>query len=223
MQMPRTSTRHARDRAVAPVEAPHLTARQQQILDWIRGYLESTGMPPTRAEIASGLGFSTPSSAEDHLQALARKGAIEILPGASRGLRLKEMPGVPIQGTLPLVGRVAAGQPILAVENIESHHRVDPALFSPRADYLLRVRGDSMRDAGILDGDLAAVHRAREARTGQIVVARIEDEVTVKRLRILASSVRLEPANPDYVPIEIDPRHTPFAIEGLYVGVIRAG
>src|SRR4051794_17094338 len=125
-----------------------LTARQQQILDWIRGYLESTGMPPTRAEMAAGLGFSTPSSAEDHLQALARKGAIEMLPGASRGLRLKDLGG-PLQGTLPLVGRVAAGQPILASENIEGRYRVDPTLFSPRADYLLRVRGQSMQDAGI--------------------------------------------------------------------------
>ena len=138
-----------------------LTARQQQILDWIRRHLETAGMPPTRAEIATGLGFSTPSSAEDHLQALARKGAIEIVAGASRGLRLKDIPGVPIQGTLPLVGRVAAGHPILAVENIESHYRVDPALFSPRADYLLRVHGESMRDAGIVDGDLLAVHRTR--------------------------------------------------------------
>mgnify|MGYP000350426547 CR=1 FL=1 len=143
--------------------------------------------PPTRAEIAAGLGFSTASSAEDHLQALARKGAIELIPGASRGLRIRDVPGMPVQGTLPLVGRVAAGHPILAVENIEARCRVDPALFSPRADYLLRVRGQSMRDAGILDGDLLAVHRSHEARSGQIVVARIGgaggDEVTVKRLR----------------------------------------
>src|SRR5690242_13685051 len=131
-----SSTRRA---GAAP---PALTARQQQILDWIRAHMEATGMPPTRAEIAAGLGFSTPSSAEDHLQALARKGAIELLPGASRGLRLKDA-AWSAQGTLPLVGRVAAGQPILAVENIESRHRVDPALFSPRADYLLRVRGES--------------------------------------------------------------------------------
>ena len=207
--------------------APQLTARQRQILDWIRAYLETTGMPPTRAEIAGGLGFSTPSSAEDHLQALARKGAIEILPGASRGLRLKDLPGMPVQGALPLVGRVAAGHPILAVENIESHYRVDPALFSPRADYLLRVRGDSMQDAGILDGDLLAVHRTREARNGQIVVARVGatsgDEVTVKRLRRRSRDVVLVPENAAYEPIVIDPRRTPFAIEGVAVGLVRSG
>lgn len=212
--------------AAAPPRAA-LTARQQQILDWIRGYLEATGMPPTRAEIAGGLGFSTPSSAEDHLQALARKGAIEILPGASRGLRLKELPGVPLQGTLPLVGRVAAGQPILAVENIESHYRVDPTLFSPRADYLLRVRGESMQDAGILDGDLLAVHRTREARNGQIVVARIGgsggDEVTVKRLRRRSRDIVLLPDNPAFAPIVVDPRTASFAIEGIGVGLVRSG
>jgi repressor LexA len=207
--------------------APQLTARQRQILDWIRAYLETAGMPPTRAEIAGGLGFSTPSSAEDHLQALARKGAIEILPGASRGLRLKDMPGVPVQGALPLVGRVAAGHPILAVENIESHYRVDPTLFSPRAHYLLRVRGDSMQDAGILDGDLLAVHRTREARNGQIVVARVGaasgDEVTVKRLRKRGRAVVLVPENAAYEPIVVDPHRTPFAIEGVAVGLVRSG
>jgi repressor LexA len=204
-----------------------LTARQRQILDWIRGYLEAHGMPPTRAEIASGLGFSTPSSAEDHLQALARKGAIEMIPGASRGLRLKEMPGVPVQGTLPLVGRVAAGQPMLAVENVEGHYRVDPALFAPRADYLLRVRGHSMRDAGILDGDLLAVHRTHEARNGQIVVARVGgvggDEVTVKRFRKRARDIVLAPENRAFEPIVVDPRTTAFAIEGIGVGLVRSG
>ena len=213
--------------AEAPAGPPQLTARQRQILDWIRAYLESTGMPPTRAEIASGLGFSTPSSAEDHLQALARKGAIEMLPGASRGLRLKDFPGMPVQGTLPLVGRVAAGNPILASENIEGRYRVDPALFSPRADYLLRVRGQSMRDAGILDGDLLAVHRTVEARSGQIVVARIGaasgDEVTVKRLRKRGREIVLLPENSAFEPIVVDPRTTPFAIEGVGVGLIRSG
>ena len=208
-------------------EPAQLTARQRQILDWIRAYLETAGMPPTRAEIASGLGFSTPSSAEDHLQALARKGAIEMLPGASRGLRLKDFPGMPMQGTLPLVGRVAAGNPILASENIESRYRVDPALFSPRADYLLRVRGQSMRDAGILDGDLLAVHRTVEARSGQIVVARIGaasgDEVTVKRLRKRGREIVLLPENSAFEPIVVDPRTTPFAIEGVGVGLIRSG
>jgi repressor LexA len=225
--MTRTSLRHARERSVAPAEAPRLTARQQQILDWIRAYLESTGMPPTRAEIATGLGFSTPSSAEDHLQALAKKGALEMIPGASRGLRLKEWPGVPIQGTLPLVGRVAAGHPILAVENIEARYRVDPALFSPRADYLLRVRGESMRDAGLLDGDLLAVHRTHEARNGQIIVARLGgasgDEVTVKRLRRRGRDIVLLPENPAFHPIVVDPRTTALAIEGVAVGLVRSG
>jgi repressor LexA len=212
--------------AEALAEPPQLTARQRQILDWIRAFLESTGMPPTRAEIASGLGFSTPSSAEDHLQALARKGAIEMLPGASRGLRLKDFPGMPVQGTLPLVGRVAAGNPILASENIEGRYRVDPALFSPRADYLLRVRGQSMRDAGILDGDLLAVHRTAEARNGQIIVARIGAaggaEVTVKRLRKRGREIVLLPENSAFEPIVVDPRTTPFAIEGVGVGLIRS-
>ena len=212
--------------ADGPEQRP-LTARQRQILDWIRGYLETTGMPPTRAEMATGLGFSTPSSAEDHLQALARKGAIEMLPGASRGLRLKDLPGIPVQGTLPLVGRVAAGNPILAAENIESHYRVDAAIFAPRADYLLRVRGQSMRDVGILDGDLLAVHRASEARNGQIVVARVTgaagDEVTVKRFRKRGRDIVLLPENRAFDPIVVDPRITPFAIEGVAVGLVRSG
>jgi len=225
---PRPPPRHAAIRRSPKFDAlprpTPLTARQRQILDWIRGYLETNGMPPTRAEIAIGLGFSTPSSAEDHLQALARKGAIEMLPGASRGLRLKEMPGMPLQGALPLVGRVAAGHPILAVENIESHYRVDPALFSPRADYLLRVHGESMRDAGILDGDLLAVHRTGEARNGQIVVARVGgDEVTVKRFRKRGREIILMPENAAFEPIVIDPRATAFAIEGIGVGLVRSG
>ena len=201
--------------------SPRLTARQQQILDWIRGHIEAHGMPPTRAEIATGLGFSTASSAEDHLQALARKGALELVPGASRGLRLKDIPGVPQQGMLPLVGRVAAGQPILAAEHVEAHYRVDPDLFAPRADYLLRVRGTSMRDAGILDGDLLAVHRSTDVRNGQIVVARLGDEVTVKRWRRRARDVMLLAENPEFAPIIVDPRVTPLAIEGIGVGLIR--
>jgi repressor LexA len=199
-----------------------LTARQQKVLDWIRWYLESTGMPPTRAEIAAGLGFSTASSAEDHLRALARKGVLLLTPGASRGLRLKEMPELPGTG-LPLVGRVAAGSPILAAEHIEAHVRLDPALFAPRADYLLRVRGMSMRDAGILEGDLLAVHRTQEARSGQVVVARLADEVTVKRFRRRGHAVQLLPENPDFEPIEVDLRTEPLAIEGIAVGVIRNG
>lgn len=204
-----------------------LTARQRQILDWIRAYAEAAGMPPTRAEIAKGLGFSTPSSAEDHLQALARKGVIELRPGTSRGLKLRDVPGMPVQGTLPLVGRVAAGRPILATGHIEGRYRVDPALFSPRADYLLRVRGDSMLDAGIHDGDLLAVHRTAEARSGQIVVARVGgaagDEVTVKRLKRRGRTIFLVAENPDYAPIEVDPQSTPLVIEGIGVGVIRTG
>lgn len=180
-------------------------------------------MPPTRAEIAAGLGFSTPSSAEDHLQALAKKGAIEILPGAARGLRIKDLPGVPIQGTLPLVGRVAAGNPILSAQHIEAQYRIDPALFAPRADFLLRVRGSSMKNAGILDGDLLVVHKSAEARQGQIVVARLDDEVTVKRFRRRAHEVTLLAENEDFAPIVVDTRVTPFVIEGIAVGLVRNG
>jgi len=210
-------------RARDNVALPRLTPRQRQVLDWIRSFIEANGMPPTRAEIAAGLGFSTPSSAEDHLQALAKKGALEIVPGASRGLRLKQIPGMPVQGTLPLVGHVAAGSPILAVENVEAHYRIDPELFAPPADYLLRVRGTSMRDAGILDGDLLAVCKTGEARPGQIVVARVEDEVTVKRFRRRGREIVLEPENPEFEPIIVDPRKSAFAIEGIGVGLVRGG
>jgi len=210
------------DLAEAPALIPRLTARQQQILDWIRGHLDATGMPPTRAEIAAGLGFSTASSAEDHLQALAKKGALELTPGASRGLRLKDIPGMPVQGALPLVGRVAAGSPILAIENVEANYRIDPELFAPRADYLLRVRGQSMKDAGIVDGDLLAVHKTDEARSGQVVVARLGEEVTVKRLKRRGREVLLVAENPDFAPIAVDPRKG-FAIEGVAVGLIRGG
>lgn len=180
-------------------------------------------MPPTRAEIATGLGFSTPSSAEDHLQALAKKGAIELVPSASRGLRLIEIPGEPVQGTLPLVGHVAAGSPILAAEHVEAHFRVDPELFAPRADYLLRVRGVSMQDVGILDGDLLAVHMQNDALSGQIVVARLNDEVTVKRFKRRGRDIVLLPENTHFSPIVVDPRTTAFAIEGLAVGLVRSG
>ena len=192
-----------------------LTPRQREILDFIRRHLEIRGAPPTRAEISEAFGFRSPNAAESHLRTLARKGYIEILPGASRGIRLMDEAG------LPLVGRVAAGEPILAEENIEDHVQVDPGLFRPRADYLLRVRGDSMIGAGILDGDLLAVHRTPEARNGQIVVARLEEEVTVKRLRRRGARLLLEAENPDYDPIEVDLRTTPVTIEGLAVGVIR--
>ena len=198
-----------------------LTARQQQILDWIRRHLETTGMPPTRAEIAAGLGFRTASSAEDHLRALARKGALELTPGASRGMRLTDMPELPGTG-LPLVGRVAAGNPILAAEHIETHVRLDPALFAPRADFLLRVRGLSMRDAGILDGDLLAVHKSADARSGQIVVARLGDYVTVKRLKREGGQVLLVAENPDFAPIVVGGKRDALTIEGIGVGLIRA-
>jgi repressor LexA len=217
-RLPFAHLHRARDAAPTP-----LTPRQRQVLDWIRSFIEANAMPPTRAEIAVGLGFSTPSSAEDHLQALAKKGALEIVPGASRGLRLKQIPGVPVQGTLPLVGHVAAGSPILAVENVEAHYRIDPELFASRADYLLRVRGTSMRDAGILDGDLLAVRRTGEARPGQIVVARVEDEVTVKRFRRRGREIVLEPENPEFDPIVVDPKKSAFAIEGIGVGLVRGG
>jgi len=194
-----------------------LTPRQAEILDLIRSHLEETGFPPTRAEIAAHFGFHSPNAAEAHLRALERKGAIEILPGASRGLRIREPGGIPV------VGRVAAGAPILAEQHIDGRYRLDPALFKPRAHYLLRVRGASMRDAGILDGDLLAVHRTTEARTGQIVVARLHDEVTVKRFRRRGNAVQLLPENPDFTPIEVDLRQDRLVIEGIGVGVIRAG
>jgi len=206
--------------------SPPLTARQQEILDWIRRRLEATGMPPTRAEIAAGLGFRTASSAEDHLRALAKKGAIELLPGTSRGLRLADQPELPGLG-LPLVGRVAAGHPILAAEHIEARVRLDPELFSPRADYLLRVRGDSMKGAGILDGDLLAVHRSAEARSGQIVVARLGgpggDEVTVKRLKRRGGQVLLVAENPEFAPIVVEGGRDALVIEGIGVGLFRSG
>ncbi|MEA3291179.1 MAG: transcriptional repressor LexA [Pseudomonadota bacterium] len=196
-----------------------LTPRQQQVLQFIRDFMEQNGMPPTRVEICKKLGFRSPNAAEEHLRALARKEAIELLPGSSRGIRLSE------SGGLPVVGQVAAGAPILAEEHIEERYRLPPALFHPRADYLLRVQGMSMRDAGILHNDLLAVHRTRKADNGRIVVARIGDEVTVKQLRHRESShrVTLLPKNPDFSPIEIDLRDGEFTIEGIAVGVLRNG
>ena len=194
-----------------------LTAQQQKILQVIRETIEATGFPPTRAEIADILGFASPNAAESHLRALERKGAIEIAQGAARGIRLTEEPG------LPLIGRVAAGSPILAEANVEHRYQLDPFLFKPRADYLLKVRGMSMRDIGILDGDLLAVHRTAEARSGQVVVARVHDEVTVKRFRRRGATVELLPENPEFEPIVIDTRREPLAIEGIAVGVIRNG
>ena len=194
-----------------------LTQRQQQVLDIIRQHIDQTGYPPTRADIARELGFKSANAAEEHLKALARKGAIEIIAGASRGIRLPENPG------LPIIGRVAAGNPVLAQEHIEDHCAIPADFFRPAADYLLRVTGDSMQDVGILDGDLLAVHRTAEARNGDIVVARIDDEVTVKRFRRGSSRhlIELQAEHPDYAPILVDLRTQAFAIEGLSVGILR--
>jgi repressor LexA len=194
-----------------------LTPRQQEILDFIRNHLETLGAPPTRVEIAQAFGFASPNASEDHLKALAKKGAITLEPGSARGIRLVEQLG------LPLIGSVAAGSPILAVENVQAHYRVSPDLFDPSADFLLRVRGLSMKDAGILDGDLLAVHRTQQVRNGQIVVARLEDEVTVKRFQRRGNTVELIAENPDFAPIVVDLKRDPIEIEGIAVGLIRDG
>ena len=196
-----------------------LTPRQKQVLELVRTALEETGMPPTRAEIAEALGFRSANAAEEHLRALERKGAIEMVRGVSRGIRLKD--SLREQMGLPLVGRVAAGQPILAQEHIETHYKIDPSLFHPKPHYLLKVDGMSMKDAGILDGDLVAVHRTPEVRSRQIVVVRLDDEVTVKRYRQEGSIVWLLPENSEFEPIRVDLQETPMIIEGVVVGVIR--
>ena len=192
-----------------------LTRRQEEILGLIRQWIETTGLPPTRAEIAQQFGFNSPNAAEQHLKVLAKKGALDLVPGTSRGIRLKGGAGI------PLVGHVAAGSPILAQENIERRYQFDAAMFTPRADYLLKVRGMSMKDAGILHGDLLAVHRSAEAKAGQIVVARLGDEVTVKRFSKRGHTVQLLPENPDFAPIEVDLTQQELVIEGIAVGVIR--
>ena len=208
-----------------------LTPRQQEILALIQQHIADTGFPPTRAEIAQKLGFRSANAAEEHLKALARKGVIELASGSSRGIRLRRMPdsdleiprAVQVALSLPLVGRVAAGSPILAQEHVEASYAVDASLFDTRPDYLLRVRGMSMRDAGILDGDLLAVKRAQEARNGQIVVARVGDEVTVKRWQRKGTTVQLIAENPLYPPIVLDARSDTVAIEGIGVGLLRTG
>ena len=194
-----------------------LTPRQQEILDFIRSNVEMLGAPPTRAEIATAFGFSSHNAAEEHLKALAKKGVVVLEQGSARGIRLVEQLG------LPLIGSVAAGSPILAVENVQGRYALDASLFKPRADFLLRVRGLSMLHAGILEGDLLAVHRCAEARNGQIVVARLDDDVTVKRYRKHGSVVELIAENPDYAPIVVDTRVQPLVIEGIAVGLIRGG
>ncbi len=199
-----------------------LTPRQAEILVFIKRCLDDNGFPPTRAEIAQELGFKSPNAAEEHLKALARKGAIEMTPGASRGIRIPGAePKVANDSTLPVIGRVAAGAPILAEQHVETTCSINPAFFSPKADYLLRVHGMSMKDVGIMDGDLLAVHTCREALNGQIVVARLGDEVTVKRFKREGHKVQLLAENPDFAPIEVDLRKQDLVIEGLSVGVIR--
>jgi repressor LexA len=219
------------------IESPKLTARQQQILDLVQTTIERTGAPPTRAEIAAELGFKSPNAAEEHLQALARKGVIELVGGTSRGIRLQSntlralneargkqfslpLPSL-AQLSLPLVGRVAAGNPILAQENIDQTYLLEASLFPRRPDYLLKVKGMSMRDAGIMDGDLLAVQKTTEARNGQIVVARLDDEVTVKRLRRTRHSIELLPENPEFEPIVVPLGEVEFHIEGIAVGLVR--
>ena len=192
-----------------------LTSRQAEILEIIRTYIEENGMPPSRPELARLLGIASTNGVFKHLDALARKGAIELVPNAARGIRLTQPAG------LPLVGRVAAGSPILAIENMLGRYPVDPALFKPRADYLLQVSGLSMRDEGILDGDWLVVHRTTEAKNGQLVVVRLGDEVTVKRLKIRGRKAELIPANPDFETLHLDLDRQPLAIEGVAVGVIR--
>jgi repressor LexA len=232
---------NARTLATAPeqepsMEPPKLTPRQQQILDLIQSAIERTGAPPTRAEIAEELGFKSANAAEEHLQALARKGVIDLVSGTSRGIRLKgdalraiqearvkqfdlPLPTL-LQLALPLVGRVAAGSPILAQEHVDKTYYVESGLFQRRPDYLLKVRGMSMRDAGIMDGDLLAVQSTREAKNGQIVVARLGDDVTVKRFRRNKHLIELHAENPDYPTIVVEPGE-PFEIEGVAVGLIR--
>lgn len=196
-----------------------LTPRQSEILLFLQKFIEETGMPPTRAEIARSLGFRSVNAAEEHLRALQRKGVIELIPGTSRGIRLKDF--LREQLGLPLIGRVAAGSPILAEEHIEAHYRIDTSIFNPRPHYLLRVQGMSMKDAGILDGDLVAVHRTPEVRSGQIIVARLEDEVTVKRYRQEGKIVWLLPENSDFSPIKVDLKKETMVIEGVVVGLVR--
>src|ERR1700741_1483020 len=221
----------------AMIESPKLTARQQQILDLVQTTIERTGAPPTRAEIAAELGFRSPNAAEEHLQALARKGVIELVGGTSRGIRLQSdtlralneargkqfslpLPSL-AQLTLPLVGRVAAGSPILAQEHVEQTYLLEATMFPRRPDYLLKVKGMSMRDAGIIDGDLLAVQKSREARNGQIVVARLGDEVTVKRFGRTRTTIELLPENPDFQPIIVPFGDVDFELEGIAVGLVR--
>ncbi|WP_120513818.1 transcriptional repressor LexA [Photobacterium salinisoli] len=200
-----------------------LTPRQQEVFDLIKAKIEEAGMPPTRAEIARELGFRSANAAEEHLKALARKQVIEIVPGASRGIRLLVNEEDTQERGLPLIGRVAAGEPILAQEHVETHYDVDPSMFKPQADFLLRVNGMSMKDIGIMDGDLLAVHKTQDVRNGQVVVARVDDDVTVKRLEKKGSQVYLHAENDAFAPIVVDLTQQHLTIEGIAVGVIRNG
>lgn len=199
-----------------------LTPRQEEVLKLIKDTISDTGMPPTRAEIARELGFKSANAAEEHLKALARKGVIEILAGTSRGIRLNVSEEEQAEDDgLPLIGKVAAGEPVLAIQNIESHYQVDPAMFQPEAHYLLRIDGESMKNIGIMDGDLLAVHRTNQARNGQVVVARVDEDVTVKRFEKSGGQVLLHAENDDFSPIKVDPGQQELNIEGIAVGIIR--
>ncbi|MCK3655597.1 repressor LexA [Pasteurellaceae bacterium Macca] len=205
---------------------PHLTPRQQEIFDFVKNHIENTGMPPTRVEIAREIGFKSPNAAEEHLKALARKGYIKMLSGTSRGIRIlvedENEYAANDEIGLPLVGKVAAGSPIMAIEHVENHYPISGTMFSPQADYLLKVNGNSMENIGIYDGDLLAVHKTNTARNGQVVVARVDDEVTVKRLEKKGNLVYLHPENDELRPIIVDPRTSFIEIEGIAVGVIRS-
>ena len=203
-------------------ELKPLTNRQQQIFDLIKENIQDTGMPPTRAEIAEFFGFKSANAAEEHLKALAKKGYIEMLPGTSRGIRLAEQFTEEDEG-LPLIGRVAAGEPILAEEHVEEHYQMDGNLFHPAADYLLRVNGESMKDIGILDGDLLAVHQTTDVQNGQVIVARVENDVTVKRFKRDGNVVYLHAENEAFSPIKVDLSCQEFNVEGIAVGIIRNG
>jgi repressor LexA len=198
-----------------------LTLRQQEVFDLIKAKIDESGMPPTRAEIARELGFRSANAAEGHLKALARKEVLEIIPGASRGIRILVNDDIAEEIGLPLIGRVAAGEPILAQEHVEAHYEVDPALFKPRADFLLRVNGMSMKNIGIMDGDLLAVHKTQDVHNGQVVIARVDDDVTVKRFDKKGAKVLLHAENEEFSPIEVDLEHQSLTIEGIAVGVIR--
>ena len=199
-----------------------LTQRQAEVLELVKQHIKNTGMPPTRAEIAKELGFRSPNAAEEHLKALARKGHIEILAGTSRGIRLLvNAEDANNDKGLPLIGQVAAGEPILAQEHIEAHYNVDPSMFTPNADFLLRVRGESMRNIGIMDGDLLAVHKTKNVSKGQVVVARVDDEVTVKRFEQQGNEILLHPENDEMSTIRVDLNIQSFDIEGVAVGIIR--